>query len=84
MAIYFYFDEADVVPDEELPKEENTITITYTRNKPKRCALPSHLPREVIEYDIEESEKLCACGCLKQRIGEEVTEQLEVIPAVVG
>jgi transposase len=28
-----------------------------------------------------EQEKRCACGCTKQRIGEEVTEQLEIIPA---
>lgn len=75
------FDEADSVPVEELPKEENTITVTYTRNKPKRRTLPDNLPREVIEHDISDADKQCACGCLKQRIGEEVTEQLEVIPA---
>ncbi len=75
------FDEADSVPVAELPQEENTVTITYTRNKPKRRTLPDNLPREVIEHDIAELDKQCACGCLKQRIGEEVTEQLEVIPA---
>lgn len=75
------FDEADSVPVEELPKEENTITVTYTRNKPKRRPLPDNLPREVIEHDISDADKQCACGCLKQRIGEEVTEQLEVVPA---
>ena len=75
------FDEADSVPIEELPKEENTITVTYTRSKPKRSTLPDNLLREVIEHDIPEHEKQCACGCLKQRIGEEVTEQLEIIPA---
>ena len=46
------FDEADSVPAEELPKEEdNTITVTYTRSKPKRRPLPDNLPREVIEHD---------------------------------
>lgn len=76
------FDEAESVPTEELPKEEdNTITVTYTRSKPKRRPLPDNLPREVIEHDVPEHEKQCACGCLKQRIGEEVTEQLKVIPA---
>jgi transposase len=38
-------------------------------------------PTEVIEIDVPEQEKQCACGCMKQRIGEEVTEQLEIIPA---
>lgn len=76
------FDEADSVPMEELPKEEdNTVTVTYTRKAPKRRPLPDNLPREVIEHDVPEHEKQCACGCLKQRIGEEVTEQLEVIPS---
>lgn len=75
------FDEADAVVPEELPQEDNTITVTYKRNKPKRSSLPADLPREVIEHDVPEQEKHCACGCMKQRIGEEVTEQLEIIPA---
>jgi transposase len=40
-----------------------------------------YLPREVIEFDVPEHEKHCACGCIKQRIAEEVTVQLEIIPA---
>jgi transposase len=75
------FDEADAIASEALPEEENTVTVTYTRNKPKRRTLPDHLPREIIEHDISEEDKVCACGCMKKRIGEEVTEQLEVIPA---
>lgn len=77
------FDEAEAVLPEALSQEDNTITVTYTRGKPKRRTLPEDLPREVIEHDIPEHDKLCACGCLKQRIGEEVTEQLEIIPAVL-
>lgn len=77
------FDEAEAVIPEELPQEHNTITVTYTRNKPKRRTLPADLPREVIEHDIPEHDKQCACGCMKQRIGEEITEQLEIIPAVL-
>ncbi|RUR09509.1 IS66 family transposase zinc-finger binding domain-containing protein [Legionella sp. km772] len=75
------FDEADSVEETALPQEENTVTITYTRKKPVRRPLPEHLPREVIEHDIAEEEKVCACGCMKQRIGEEITEQLEYVPA---
>jgi transposase len=77
------FDEAEAVAIEALPVEDNTLTITYTRNKPKRTKLPAHLPRETIEYDIDACEKTCACGSLKHRIGEEITEQLDVIPAQV-
>ena len=77
------FDEAEELLPEALPQEDNTITVTYTRGKPKRRTLPEDLPREVIEHDIPEHDKLCVCGCMKQRIGEEVTEQLEIIPAVL-
>lgn len=75
------FDEAEAAEPEALPVEENTITVTYTRAKPKRRPLPPELPREVIEYDVPEVEKICACGCQKARIGEEISEQLEIIPA---
>jgi transposase len=75
------FDEAEHIEATELPQEENTVTVTYTRKKPVRRPLPEHLPRELIEHDIPAEEKLCDCGCMKQRIGEEVTEQLEYIPA---
>lgn len=75
------FDEAESIEATALPQEENTVTVTYTRKKPVRRPLPEHLPREVIEHDIAEEEKRCACGCMKQRIGEEVTEQLEYVPA---
>ena len=75
------FDEAESIETTELPQEDNTVTVTYTRKKPVRRPLPAELPRETIEHDIAEEEKLCACGCMKQRIGEEVTEQLEFVPA---
>lgn len=76
-----FFDEAESVEPAVLPVEENTITVSYTRKKPVRRKLPSELPRQTIEYDIPEEEKKCGCGCMKHRIGEEVTEQLEFVPA---
>ena len=75
------FDEAESIETTELPQEDNTVTVTYTRKKPVRRPLPAELPRETIEHDIAKEDKLCACGCMKQRIGEEVTEQLEFVPA---
>ena len=42
------------------------------------------LPRERIEYDIPEEEKVCpCCGGERVRIGEEIGEQLEYVPAKV-
>jgi transposase len=61
---------------------EETITVAaHERKKGGRRPLPENLPREVIVHDIPEAEKICACGEPLKRIGEEVSEQLEVIPA---
>src|SRR5262249_7938638 len=47
-----------------------------------RKPLPRHLKRERIEHDLAENEKHCAeCGEDLRRIGEEVSERYEYIPA---
>lgn len=83
-----FFNEAEVgeaESDEEAASDEATTeTLTYTRKKPSgRKALPEDLPRVRIEHDIAESEKTCACGCQMQAIGEEISEQLDIIPAKI-
>jgi len=79
------FDEADApVSEEVLEANSKTITVPAHERKakgqPKRAVIPEHFERERIEYDIPEEDKICNCGCQKHRIGEEVSEQLEVIP----
>ena len=46
-----------------------------------RQPLPKHLPRERVVLDVSESEKVCACGRTKVRMGAEVTEKLDYEPA---
>ncbi|HSZ56307.1 MAG TPA: IS66 family transposase [Tepidisphaeraceae bacterium] len=47
-----------------------------------RRKLPDHLPRIRIEHDLEESERACTCcGEQRRRIAEQITEQLEHVPA---
>lgn len=47
-----------------------------------RKPLPKDLPRKRIEYDVPAEQKVCPeCGAAKKRIGEEVSEQYEYIPA---
>jgi transposase len=48
---------------------------------PGRRRLPETLPRQRLELDIPEADKICACGHRKTRIGEAVTEKLEYVPA---
>jgi len=52
------------------------------RHKHGRGKLPEHLPRVRIEHDLPAEDKPCpCCGGERHRIGEEVSEQLEYIPA---
>lgn len=46
----------------------------------KRRPLPPELPRVEVVLDVPESERLCACGQHMVKIGEEVSEQLNIIP----
>jgi transposase len=47
-----------------------------------RQRLPEHLPRQRIEYELSDEELPCLdCGHLRVKIGEEVSEQLEYVPA---
>ena len=47
-----------------------------------RSPLPEHLPRIEIEHDLREEEKPCpCCGQARCRIGQEISEQLEYLPA---
>ena len=49
------------------------------KRKPKRQALPAHLPR--VDRRIEPEDTTCGCGLAMQRIGEDVSERLDIIPA---
>jgi transposase len=47
-----------------------------------RRRLPRDLPRQRIEHDLSDSEKLCpCCHSVRLRIGEEITERLDYKPA---
>ena len=77
------FTEAEDEQD-EIPPDEQTKEITYTRKKRGgRKPLSDSIPRREILIDIPEDDKVCGCGCNLERIGEEVSEQLDVIPARV-
>ena len=57
-----------------------TITVqSFERRKPARRPLPEHLPRERIVYPAPSCCPRCGGGTLR-KIGEDVTETLELIP----
>jgi len=75
------FNEAEELVEKE---EEQQLTIPeHTRQKPRRKPLPQDLPRIEVVHDIEESEKTCQCGAQLSRIGEDVCEKLDIVPAKI-
>src|SRR6202521_2638952 len=52
---------------------------SFERRKPARRPLPEHLPRERIVYPVPTACPCCGGGVLR-KIGEDVTETLELIP----
>jgi transposase len=60
-------------------QEPETEVRAFTRRKPARRPLPEHLPRKRIVYPVASS---CACcGGELRKLGEDVTETLERVPA---
>ena len=75
------FDMPEPVDEEE--ETEEVHIPGHTRKKRGRKPLPEELPRVEEVHDIDDADKVCACGCELKRIGEEVSEQLDIIPATI-
>jgi len=70
-------------PAEEEETEEAVHVPAHSRRKRGRKPLPEDLPRVERIHDIDDADKICACGCELSRIGEEISEQLDIIPAKI-
>jgi len=70
-------------PDPDAVEEKAVEVDKHTRRKKGRKPLPAALPRIEVVHDIDEREKVCHCGAELSRIGEEVSEKLDIIPAVI-
>jgi len=77
------FAEEPEQPKPPEPETEKQEVKSYTRNKPGRKPLDPNLRRVEEIIDIPEDEKTCACGEKMDRIGEETSEKLEIIPQSV-
>lgn len=75
------FDMPEPEPDAAEPEEIEVAG--HIRTRKGRKPLPPDLPRVEIVHDITEAEKVCHCGAKMSRIGEEVSEKLDIIPAVI-
>src|SRR5215204_6459315 len=74
--------ESSATEDElaaEMAAAKTTTVASFTRKRPSRQPFPDHLPRERV---IIPGPTACACcgGVRLSRLGEDITETLEVIP----
>ena len=72
--------EADDVVTLPEPATPTTATSPRKRARGKRKPLPAELPRIEVIHDVPETERSCACGTPMIEIGQEVSEQLDIVP----
>ncbi|MCG7851000.1 MAG: IS66 family transposase [Methanosarcinaceae archaeon] len=85
MRLFNEAEDSDDGLDDSLNVDDNTLQVkAHSRKKRGRRPLPEDIPREEIIHDLTEEEKRCPC-CGKERpyIGEESSEELDIIPAKV-
>ena len=76
------FDAPDDSDGKDLA-EESTAARPKRGKKGGRRPFPEHLERREEVVDVTAEEKVCSCGCEKHRMGEDTTEELEIIPAQI-
>ena len=77
------FNEAEDVAAADAEQPEVTVK-PHTRQRRGRPALPADLPREEIVHDLAEADKICPHdGTALEQIGQETSEQLDIVPAKV-
>ena len=80
------FDEAEVLAaapeaDEDAPDDEaDPSSEPKAKARGKRAPLPAELPRVDIVHELPEDQRVCACGTPMIEIGEEISEQIDIVP----
>ncbi|MHC4106277.1 MAG: IS66 family transposase, partial [Planctomycetota bacterium] len=76
------YDEVKAKVEEQQQPEAKKPKVRKNANHKGRKPLPADLPRKTIDIEPTEEEKVCSvCNNPKRRIGQEVTEVLEYVPA---
>lgn len=88
----FFFNEAETIVEQDevvssgeaADEEDVAANSSRPRRRGGRRPLPAHLPRIEVVHDLPDAEKSCPHdGGTLHRIGEEVSEQLDIIPAKI-
>jgi transposase len=78
------FNEAELLDDQHRHQQDDSDTVQvppHTRKRKRPRAYPDDIPAVDVVHDLADDEKSCqACGETLNRIGEQITTQLGVIP----
>lgn len=80
-----FLNEAEVIAASESEDANDDISEVKahkrTRSCNKRKPIPDHLPRVDVPHELDDHERQCgSCGETMERIGEDVNEQLSIVP----
>lgn len=79
------FDEAEILAqsstdEQDLATIPSAATPADKKPRGKRAPLPAELERIDIVHDVPEDERTCPCGTAMLEIGQDVSEQLDIVP----
>ena len=72
-----------VLPPVAAPSDDTPADTAKKKARGKRKPLSAALPRIDIIHELPEAERLCACGTPMVEIGQDVSEQLDIVPMQV-
>lgn len=76
-------DTAPQAPEEPVASEVQSDKPSVKPGRGKRVALATGLPRVDVVHDVPEADRTCACGTPMVEIGQDISEQLDIVPMQV-
>jgi transposase len=77
------FNEVEAYKNEREKSPLLTEVKAHKKRKGGRREIPAHFPRKEIIIELKPEDLNCGCGCQMEKIGEEVSEKLHLVPASV-
>jgi len=68
-----------IIPAESTAAD-NAADKSKAKARGKRAPLPAELPRVVILHDVPEADRFCPCGTPMVLMGQQISEQLDIVP----
>ena len=72
-----------LAPSPELGTSKPAVKSVVKPARGKRAPLPAELVRLDVLHDVPESERTCPCGTAMVEIGQDISEQLDIVPMQV-